>query len=231
MKFLFFLNNLSKSQPMYQSKIYPPAEEKINILTHGFGCLLSIVATYFLLVKGFRFKDGIHTLSFGIYGFSLIILYAASTLFHSAKKPYYRNRLNIFDHAAIYILIAGSYTPFTLITLEGETGMMLFSTVWAFALVGVILKLFFTGRFDKISTAMYVLMGWLILFAINPLMENLSKEGLIWLFAGGISYTVGAIFYSFERLHFNHAIFHFFVLGGSFCHFVSIYYYVLPSTR
>lgn len=214
---------------MYQSKIYPPAEEKINILTHGFGCLLSIIGTYFLLKKGFQFEDGIHTLSFGIYGFSLIILYAASTLFHSAKKPYYRNRLNIFDHAAIYVLIAGSYTPFTLITLEGDTGMMLFSTVWGFALVGVILKLFFTGKFDKVSTAMYVLMGWLILFAINPLMENLSREGLIWLFAGGISYTIGAVFYSFDRLKFNHAIFHFFVLGGSFCHFVSIYYYVLPK--
>lgn len=212
---------------MYTPKYYPPAEEKFNIISHGIGFVLAIIGLILLCLRAIEFGETQHLVSVIIYGVSMAILYAASTLFHSAKKLTRRRRLNIFDHAAIYVFIAGSYTPFTLITLEGETGWWLFVTVWSFALVGVILKLFFTGKYDKISTAMYVLMGWLIVFAANPMMENLSKEGLIWLLAGGISYTIGAIFYSFDRMNFNHAIFHVFVLLGSICHFVSIYFYVL----
>ncbi|MFT5762220.1 MAG: hemolysin III, partial [Polaribacter sp.] len=161
-----------------------------------------------------------------IFGLSLIILYAASTLYHSATKPKLRRRLNIFDHAAIYVLIAGTYTPFTIITLEGETGWIIFGLTWLFALTGIILKLFFTGKFDKLSTTMYVLMGWQIVFVINPLLENLSEQGLFWLFAGGVFYTVGAVLYSIKKIPYNHAIFHFFVLAGSLSHFISIYFYI-----
>ena len=214
---------------MYTPKYYPPAEEKFNIISHGIGFILSIIGLVFLVWRAVEFGDFWHILSVSIYGVSMAILYAASTLFHSAKKLTRRRLLNIFDHAAIYVFIAGSYTPFTLITLPKETGWWLFGIVWAIAFVGVILKLFFTGKYDRLSTAMYVLMGWLILFAINPLRENIAQEGLTWLMTGGVFYTIGAIFYSMNKMNFNHAIFHVFVLLGSFCQFVSIYFYVLPG--
>jgi hemolysin III len=207
-------------------KTYTPEEERLNILTHGFGLILSFVALFLLLIHGISYGSWTHGLSFGIYGTSLVLLYGASTLYHSATEPSRRFVLNIIDHAAIYILIAGTYTPFTLITLNNSVGWLIFGISWSMALLGVIIKLFYTGRFDLISTLMYVLMGWMIVFAINPLIKNLSIIGLYWLLAGGIAYTVGAIFYSLQSLKFNHAIFHVFVLIGSFCHFISVYFYV-----
>ncbi|MBF0230505.1 MAG: hemolysin III family protein [Desulfamplus sp.] len=206
---------------------YSPVEEKINIISHAVGLIASIVALVFLILHANLYGDVRHIVSFSVFGASLIILYAASTLYHSAGKSRLRNRLNIFDHASIYVLIAGTYTPFTLITLNGKTGWVLFCIVWGMALIGIILKFFFTGKYDLISTIMYVLMGWIIVFAIKPLMNNLPSEGLLWLFAGGISYTVGAVLYSIDRIQFNHAIFHIFVLIGSFCHFMSVFFYVL----
>lgn len=208
---------------------YSPLEEKLNIWSHGLGVVLGIVALVFLVIHAAMNGSAVHVVSFTIYGASIIVLYLASTLYHSAKKPVLRNRLRIFDHAAIYLLIAGTYTPFALVTLEGAVGWTIFGLVWGFAIVGITLKLFFTGQFDKLSTAMYVLMGWLIIFAIKPLIENLSSEGLFWLMAGGIAYTVGAILYSIRKLPFNHAIFHVFVLLGSLFHFIAVYTYVLPK--
>jgi hemolysin III len=205
---------------------YSNKEEKLNIATHAFGLILSIIAFPFLILKSMYFEGFWKHFSLLIFGLSLIILYAASTLYHSATKPKLRRRLNIFDHAAIYVLIAGTYTPFTIITLEGETGWIIFGLTWLFALTGIILKLFFTGKFDKLSTTMYVLMGWQIVFVINPLLENLSEQGLFWLFAGGVFYTVGAVLYSIKKIPYNHAIFHFFVLAGSLSHFISIYFYI-----
>ena len=133
------------------------------------------------------------------------------------------------DHASIYVLIAGTYTPFALVTLQGTFGWVVFGVVWSMALAGIVLKLFYTGKYQTISTIMYVVMGWIIVFAIKPLMQELSPKGLLWLFGGGISYTVGAVLFSFDRIKFNHAIFHIFVLLGTFCHFIAIYYYVLPA--
>lgn len=205
---------------------YTYKEEKLNIATHAFGLILSIIAFPFLILKSMYFEDFWKPFSLLIFGLSLIILYAASTLYHSATKPKLRRRLNIFDHSAIYVLIAGTYTPFTIITLEGKTGWVIFGLTWLFALTGIILKLFFTGKFDKLSTIMYVLMGWQIVFAINPLLDNLSEKGLFWLFAGGVFYTIGAVLYSIKKIPYNHAIFHFFVLAGSLSHFVSIYFYI-----
>ena len=205
---------------------YSDKEEKLNIATHAFGLVLSVIAFPFLVLKSLYFDDFWKSASIIIFGFSLIILYTASTFYHAAKAPKLRRRLNIFDHAAIYVLIAGTYTPFTIITLEGQTGWVIFGLTWFFALTGIISKLFFTGKFDKLSTIMYVLMGWQIVFAIKPLLENLSEQGLFWLFAGGVFYTVGAVLYSIKKIPYNHAIFHFFVLGGSISHFISIYYYI-----
>jgi hemolysin III len=208
---------------------YSPIEEKINIISHAIGSILSIVAFIFLFIHANLHGNVWHIVSFSIFGASLITLYAASTFYHSAKKSELRNRLKIIDHASIYILIAGTYTPFTLVTLKGTIGWVIFGTTWGLALTGIILKLFFTGKYNLISTIMYVLMGWVIVFAIKPLINNLPLEGLIWLLVGGISYTIGAILYSIKKIKFNHAIFHMFVLSGSFCQFMSVFFYVLPS--
>lgn len=210
-------------------KYYSPIEEKINIISHAIGFILSIVALVLLVRHAYLHGNVWPIVSFSIFGASLIILYAASTFYHSAKKSELRNRLKIMDHASIYVLIAGTYTPFTLVTLKGTIGWVLFGISWGLAVTGIILKLFFTGKYDLISTIMYVLMGWVIVFAIKPLIYNLTLEGLLWLFAGGISYTIGAIIYSIKKIKFNHAIFHMFVLFGSFCHFISVFFYVLPS--
>ena len=212
-----------------ETKYYTPLEEKINIISHAVGCILSIVALVFLVAHATLHGDVWHIVSFSIFGASLIILYAASTFYHSAKKPELRNRLKIIDHASIYVLIAGTYTPFTLVTLKGTVGWVIFGISWGLALTGIILKLFFTGKYNLVSTIMYVLMGWIIVFAIKPLINDLPFEGLLWLVAGGISYTVGAILYSIKKIKFNHAIFHMFVLLGSFCHFMSVFFYVLPG--
>lgn len=205
---------------------YSKSEERLNILTHGLGFLLSAIGLPFLIIKALNFDGFLKPVSLIIYGLSMIVLYAASTFYHAAKEPKLRRKLNIFDHAAIYILIAGTYTPFTIIVLEGVTGWVLFGLTWSFALVGVVLKLFYTGKFDKLSTVIYVLMGWQIVFAINPLMENFSSNGLAFLFAGGVFYTIGALLYSIKKLPYNHATFHIFVLLGSFSHFFSIYFYI-----
>ncbi len=210
-------------------KFYSPIEENINIISHAIGLMLSIVALV-LLVRHANLRGNVwHVVSFAIFGASLISLYAASTFYHSAKKPALRRRLRIIDHATIYVLIAGTYTPFTLVTLNGAIGWVIFGVSWSLALSGIILKLFFTGKYNLISTLMYVFMGWIIVFAIEPLINNLSSDGLFWLVAGGAAYTTGAILYSIKRIKFNHAIFHLFVLLGSFSHFVSVYFHVLPG--
>jgi len=207
---------------------YSPLEEKINIISHAVGLVLSVIALLLMLIRASLYGNTLHIVSAAIFGSSLIALYAASTLYHSAKDLKVRSHLRINDHATIYILIAGTYTPFTLVTLHGPVGWTVFGVSWGMALIGVILKLFFTGKYNVLSTLMYVLMGWIIVFAIKPLINNLSPEGLFWLFAGGMAYTTGAIIYSIRKIKFNHAIFHLFVLLGSFCHFISVYCYVLP---
>lgn len=216
-------------KPEKEAVYYSPLEEKLNIISHGIGVVLGVIALLFLVIRAIAHGETMPLVSFTIYGLSIIILYLASTLYHKATKQNLRNRLRIFDHAAIYVLIAGTYTPFALITLEGTTGWIIFGTVWAFAAIGITMKLFFTGKFDKLSTMMYVFMGWIIVFAIKPLIANLSSEGLFWLLAGGVAYTIGAVLYSIRKLPFNHAIFHVFVLIGSICHFISVYWYVLPK--
>lgn len=207
-------------------QFYSPTEEKLNIWSHAFGIFLSIIALVLLIIKAVQQDNIWMMISFPIFGVSLILLYLASTLYHASKEPQKRFKLKVFDHAAIYVLIAGSYTPFTLVSLNGERGWLIFSMVWVMAFTGIILKLFFTGRFKVVSTAMYVLMGWLIVFYFQDLTASLHEKGVFYLILGGVLYTIGAILYSIKKIKFNHAIFHFFVLAGSFCHFLSIYLYV-----
>ena len=208
-------------------KFYSPLEEKINVNTHAVGLVLSVIALALLVTRAIR-QGGIwHIVSFSIFGVSLCVLYAASTFYHNSKEPELRSKLRVFDHASIYVLIAGTYTPYTIVTLNGLTGWVIFGISWGLAISGIILKLFFTGKYNFISTLMYVFMGWIIIFAIKPLSINLSSDGIFWLIAGGISYTLGAVIYSIKKIKFNHALFHIFVLIGSGCHFLSIYLYVL----
>jgi len=209
-------------------KYYSPLEEKINIISHAIGFVLSFIGLVFLIRHATLYGNVWHIVSFSIFGTSLLILFAASTLYHNSKEPVLRKRMRIVDHAAIYILIAGTYTPYTLVTLHGTIGWVIFSVSWGIALIGITLKFFFTGKYNVVSTLMYVLMGWIIVFAIKPLINNLPVEGVVWLAMGGLAYTMGAIVYSIKTIKFNHAIFHLFVLFAAFCHFISVFFYVLP---
>lgn len=209
-------------------KFYTPAEERINIASHAAGLLFSLLAMVLLLIRAAIHGNAWHVVSYGLFGFGLVALYGASTAYHSAREPRLRRRLRTVDHASIFILIAGTYTPFALVTLNGPVGWVIFGLTWGMAVTGVVLKLFYTGRYNILSVLMYVFMGWLIIFFIGPLVEQFPAEGLNWLFIGGAAYTLGAVIYSIRRIPFNHAIFHLFVLLGSFCHFVAVYRYVLP---
>ncbi|NOX85760.1 MAG: hemolysin III family protein [Chlorobi bacterium] len=207
---------------------YPETEEKLNVITHGTGFLLSVGALVVLVLRSSLFGTAVHIVSAAIYGTSLVVLYFASTAFHMAKDRKVRNRLNVFDHASIFLLIAGTYTPFVLVTLQGPWGWSIFGVVWGMAVAGIILKLFYTGRYNLLSTIIYVAMGWVMVVAIVPLVRALPLGGLMWLLAGGVSYTVGAGLFLLNKLPYNHAVFHVFVLLGSICHFVAVYRYVLP---
>jgi len=211
----------------YMSKQYSLLKEKLNVLSHAFGLLLSIVALVLILNNPLLNTSVLHTFSFGIFAVSLIILYAASTFYHRATDPLKRARLRVFDHASIYVLIAGTYTPFTLIALNSDIGWKMFITTWLMAIAGVTFKLFFTGRFSIISTLIYVCMGGMVLFFYDALKATLPEQGLTWVSIGGLSYVVGAIIYSIKVIKLNHAIFHLFVLLGSFSHFISIYFYIV----
>jgi hemolysin III len=210
---------------------YSLNEEKINVISHGIGLFLSVVAFLFLLIKSIKYGEAVHIISAIIYGVSLLLLYTASTLYHNSTKERLRKRLNVFDHASIFVLIAGSYTPFLLISLKGALGFYFFIFIWVAAITGVILKLFYFGKYGILSTIMYVAMGWVIVFVMKSLMENVPINGIYWLWIGGVLYTIGAVIYSIDKLKMNHAIFHIFVLLASIAHFIAIYFYVLPNNN
>ena len=205
---------------------YDPKEEKLNILTHAIGIVFAVLGTVLLLIKSMSLNNTLAVIGSLVFGLSMITLYSASTIYHqssSAKRPYFR----VFDHASIYILIAGTYTPFTLVSLPNNLGWIMFGVTWGLAIIGIVLKLFYTGRFNLISTLMYLIMGWNIVFAIMPLIDSIGLSGFWWLLAGGIIYSLGAVFYLFDNIKYMHAVFHLFVLAGSFCHFIAVYNYVL----
>lgn len=204
-----------------------PREEVANSVTHGLGVIFSIGALLTMLFL----SDGelLKIVASLVFGCSLILLYLSSTLYHCVTTPHWKGRFRVLDHACIYLLIAGSYTPITLITLKGSSGWWLFCTVWVLALLGVAIKAARIGkRSHWISTLLYLAMGWLILFAMGPLMRALPMPGVWWLVAGGFTYSLGIIFYAWKKLPFNHAVWHLFVLGGSVCHVMAVARYVLP---
>ncbi len=209
---------------IHKHSTYPAAEERINVYSHGLGLILSVLALATLTLKA---QGLLQVISVSVFATSMIALYGSSTIYHSTVDVARRAFLRTVDHAMIYVLIAGTYTPFSLLVLKGTAGWAIFGVTWALAAIGITIKLFHTGRYDKISTAMYVFMGWIIVFAIKPLLANISSEAMTWLFSGGVFYTVGALFYSIRKLPFGHATFHIFCLLGSASHFVSVYYFVL----
>lgn len=201
-------------------------EEKLNTATHAIGALFGIAALVLLIVFNSK-KTDFSLFSVIVYGISIIVLFTASTLYHAVKSEKRKHYFRIIDHISIYILIAGTYTPVCLIALEQSFGWTLFITVWSIAAFGVILKLFFTGRFEVFSTLLYLVMGWLIVFDFTNLSNIIGSNGILFLFAGGLAYTVGIIFYAIEKIPYNHVIWHVFVLAGSVFHFFMIFFYVI----
>lgn len=207
-------------------RIQSPTEEKLNALTHGFASLLGIVALILLIVFN-EHKTDWSLFSVIVYGISIIVLFLASTLYHSVKREKLKHYFRIIDHISIYLLIAGTYTPVCLIALDQSLGWHLFWIVWGIAACGVILKLFFTGRFEAFSVILYLVMGWLVILDFTYLSIALGPQGIAWLFAGGLAYTVGIVFYAFEKIPYNHVIWHLFVLAGAVCHFFMVFNYII----
>lgn len=207
-------------------RIQTPFEEKLNSITHALGALVGIAALVLLIVFDTNKTDW-SLFSVIVYGISIIILFSASTVFHAAKGEKRKHYFRIVDHISIYFLIAGTYTPICLISLEQNLGWTLFFVVWGIAAFGVILKLFFTGKFELFSTLLYLVMGWLIVFDFTNLSNAIADNGILLLFAGGLSYTVGIVFYAIHKIPYNHVIWHLFVLAGAVFHFFMIFFYVI----
>ncbi|MFK7831705.1 MAG: hemolysin III family protein [Winogradskyella sp.] len=207
-------------------RIQTKREEQLNTLTHGFGALLGIIALVLLI---FKVDDSTPWSLFSVvvYGLSIIILFFASTFYHAVEGEKRKHYFRIVDHVSIYLLIAGTYTPVLLILLTNSLGWELFWSVWGIAVFGVILKLFFTGKFEIFSTLLYLVMGWLIVLDFSNASNALGTDGVLWLFAGGLFYTVGIVFYSIQKIPYNHVIWHLFVLAGAMCHFFMIYLHVI----
>lgn len=202
------------------------AEEELNAISHGLGIVFGLFGLFFLLAQNTQ-KTTYATLSILIYSLCFIVLFAASTLYHSVSNFKLKQKFRVIDHISIYLLIAGTYTPVALINLESSNGWLIFYVVWAFAGIGAILKIFFTGKFEIISLLLYLAMGWLIVLDFQNLLDNTSTLGAQLLFLGGAFYTLGIIFYAWKRIPYNHFIWHLFVLGGAISHWLFIYYDVV----
>lgn len=209
-------------------RVYTVGEEIANSISHGVGAGLSVAGLTVLVVLAAIYGDVWHVVSFSIYGSTLVILYLASTLYHSLRSPGAKRVFRIIDHSTIYLLIAGTYTPFLLVSLRGPLGWTLLVVVWVLALTGVGFKTLFIARFRRLSIAAYLLMGWASLVAVKPMLANIPRGGVYLLAVGGLLYTAGLVFYLWKRLPYGHLVWHLFVLGGSAAHFFAILLYLLP---
>ena len=208
---------------------YSTGEETWNTVTHGIGLFLSLGGLAVLVTLASSNGSALHIVSCTVYGASLVVLYAASTLYHGARNPRRKSALRVMDHCAIYVLIAGTYTPFTLVVIQGGWGWTLFGLVWGMAVLGLLGKVLLADRFRAASLVTYLVMGWLAVIAIKPALATIPTGGLLWLLVGGLSYTGGTVFYSSKTLPYNHAVWHVFVLAGSLCHYLAVVLYVVPS--
>ena len=204
------------------------AEEIANSITHGAGAVAGLAVLAVLVTFAAFTGDPWRIVSVSVYGVSIVLLFTASALYHGAVAPGRKRFFQLLDHAAIFLLIAGTYTPFTLVTFRGTLGWTVFGVVWGIAALGITLTVFFVGRFRLLFLALYLAMGWIIVLAVKPMMAVLPPGGLAWVVAGGLCYTVGVVFYLWRGLRFGHTIWHLFVLAGSACHFMGILFYVVP---
>lgn len=197
-------------------------DELLNAITHGLGVALALAGLAVLITLASLHHSTRQLISYSIYGVTLVVLYGVSTAYHGVRMPRAKRLLRILDHAAIYLLIAGTYTPFALISLRGAWGWSLLAIIWALAACGVLFKVFFIGRFPRTSVVIYLGMGWLALVAVRQLFLHLPTTGLVLVFVGGLCYTLGVLFFAFDYKRFHHAIWHLFVLAGSICHFFAV---------
>ena len=211
-------------------KVHVPVDEILSSITHGIGAGLSIAGMIILVYRAVAFGDVTHIVSFSIYGTTLILLYTASTLYHGFQRPGVKQFFKVLDHASIFLLIAGSYTPFLLVGIQGRLAWTFLIIIWGLAILGVGFKAFFIQRLQRISVLFYVLMGWLSVVLIKEMMANIPQGGLIWLAAGGVAYSVGVIFYAMKKVPYTHIVWHFFVLGGSICHYLAVLLYLSPTS-
>lgn len=208
---------------------YTLREEIANAVTHGLGVILSVVALTLMVVYAFLGGDPWRIVSVSIFGATLIILYVASTLYHAIPHPPLKRVMRVLDHSAVYLLIAGTYTPFLLVNMRGPWGWSLFGVLWGVAAAGCVYKVFFTGRWEIISTILYIIMGWTALVAIKPAIVMIPAQALILMVIGGVLYTLGTIFYAWGRLPYNHAVWHLFVLAASAIHVAAVLFFVVPT--
>ena len=199
-----------------------------NAITHGIGAALALVGAVYLIAASTR-GTAWHVVSCSVFASTLVLVYVVSTLYHSLVRTRARHVFHVLDHSAIYLLIAGTYTPFTLVSLRGPVGWVLFGVVWALAIAGVIFKSLAIGRFALASALVYLFQGWFIVFAASPLLHAIGWHGMMWIGAGGVAYTLGMVFFALDRIRFFHAAWHLFVLAGSVAHYFAILFYVVPA--
>ena len=212
----------------YHLIAYSEAEELANRLTHCVAALLSLVGLVVLVVAASRTGDPYRIVSAAVFCSVLSIFYIISTLYHTLRNPRVRYVFRILDHAGIFLVIAASYTPFTLVSMREGNGCALFGVVWGLAIAGTVFKSFMTHRLAFLAPVLYIALGWLIVVDLEGLLTMVPIKGVLWLFAGGLCYTLGIVFYAIDRIPYNHAIWHLFVIAGSLCHYLSILWYVVP---
>jgi hemolysin III len=205
-------------------------EDIANAVTPGIGLLLSLAGLCVLVILAVLRGTALEIVSCSVYGTSLVLCNAASTLYHGFRNPRIKHFFHVLDHCSIYLLIAGTYTPFTLVVLHNLWGWILFGIIWGLSLLGIFFKIFWINRFKVLSVSVYLLMGWMAIVAIKPLVTMVPVGGVLWIVAGGLAYSVGVVFYAWKKLPYSHAIWHIFVLGGSACHFFAVLFYVLPGS-
>ena len=197
-------------------------EKKLNFITHGVGLVLSIIGLFYLVEKSILYPKSFNLISSLVYGISLIVMYTSSTVYHYYIDSRYSRILQKIDHISIYLLIAGSYTPGLLLKLKYSLGFEILIIIWLLAFIGIIHKIFFFNYLKKVSLIIYLFMGWLIVIDFNAVLESFSSNSIFFMVLGGLLYTIGTFFYSFDKLKYNHVIWHLFVLGGSACHYILI---------
>ena len=212
---------------MSQSRAWTLGEEVAHSVTHGIGLLAAVAGLVVLVILAAATRDPWRITSCAIYASTLVLLYAASTLYHALSATRARDLLKLLDHSAIFLLIAGTYTPFALVSLRGPWGWTLLGIVWSLAVAGVAAKIVYGARWPVMSTVLYLAMGWTVVIAVNPLLTHVPPGGIAWLVAGGLAYTGGVVFYAWTRLRYSHAIWHLFVLAGSICHYIAVVFYVV----